>query len=72
MRVDMKRQDLKAARLMLGESQATFAKRLGIDQGTLSRWEQLGVPQNGPAEMAVASLMEKLKAQFRKLSSRDG
>jgi transcriptional regulator with XRE-family HTH domain len=51
-------------------TQAEFAKFLGIDQGTLSRWEANGVPQRGPARMAVANLLAQLRG--RKMSSRDG
>lgn len=34
--------EIKAARDRLGFSQEQFARRLGVDQGTISRWETEG------------------------------
>jgi DNA-binding transcriptional regulator YiaG len=60
----MRGQDLKAARKLAGESQATFARRLRIHQATLARWEANGVPP-GSAEVAVDSLMRELRTKLR-------
>lgn len=40
---------IKRIRSRLAETQAQFAERLGIDQGTLSRWEAGKPPKSGPA-----------------------
>src|ERR1700744_942080 len=48
---------IKAARARIGESQKSFAKRLGGDQATLSRWESFGTPARGPAEAIVERVL---------------
>lgn len=40
---------VKAARVGLGESQEAFAKRFGVDQSTVHRWETAGPPSRGTA-----------------------
>ena len=52
--------DLRVARARLGEDQSTFAQRLGIDQGTLSRWEREGLPGKGPAQKVAEYLLAEL------------
>jgi transcriptional regulator with XRE-family HTH domain len=54
--------DVKTARKKLGESQAVFGARFGVDQSTVHRWETKGVPGNriGAARMAVESLLATL------------
>jgi DNA-binding transcriptional regulator YiaG len=52
--------DIKATRERLGESQAEFAKRFGVDQSALSRWETQGVPVRGPAEAIVERVLTEL------------
>lgn len=44
---------LKAARERIGETQATFGQRFGVDQSTIHRWENQGPPLRGPGRMAV-------------------
>jgi transcriptional regulator with XRE-family HTH domain len=51
---------LKHARERLGESQAEFAKRFGVDQSAVSRWETQGVPSRGPAEAIVERVLAEL------------
>lgn len=53
-------EQIKAARDKLRESQATFAKRFGVDQTTIHRWETRGVPWRGTARLAVEHLLEEL------------
>lgn len=56
------REDIKAARNLLKESQAVFAKRFGVDQATVHRWEKKGLPEHGTARMAVETLLGDLAA----------
>ena len=49
--------ELRAARKKLGESQATFGARIGVDQSTIHRWEKFGVPTVGAARVAAESLL---------------
>ena len=51
---------LKATRDRVGESQTKFAKRLGIDQTTLSRWEAFGIPDRGPGQKIVERVVSEL------------
>lgn len=51
---------IKTARERLGESQAEFAKRFGVDQSAVSRWETHGVPARGPAEKMVERVLTDL------------
>ncbi len=57
------REDIKAARNLLKESQAAFAKRFGVDQATVHRWEKKGLPEHGTARVAVESLLGDLQAE---------
>jgi hypothetical protein len=63
--------ELKAERKRIGESQSKFAARLGVDQGTLSRWEKRGIPKNGAAEVAVRGMFQQMRSQLRR-NSRGG
>jgi transcriptional regulator with XRE-family HTH domain len=51
---------IKRARERLGESQAEFSKRFGVDQSAVSRWETQGVPSRGPAEAIVERVLADL------------
>jgi DNA-binding transcriptional regulator YiaG len=51
---------IKQARERLGESQDAFCGRLGIDQGTLSRWEAGRLPRTGMVQMHVARVIEEI------------
>lgn len=55
------REDIKTARNLLKESQATFAKRFGVDQATVHRWETRGLPEHGTARVAVENLLVELQ-----------
>jgi DNA-binding transcriptional regulator YiaG len=52
--------DIKAARLRLCENQTEFAKRFGVDQATVHRWETKGLPARGAARVAVENLLDSL------------
>lgn len=54
------RDEIKEARRLLGESQAAFAKRLGVNQATVHRWETKGVTGRGTAQVAVDNLLKDL------------
>lgn len=51
-----------AARTALGLSQSAIATLLGVDQGTISRWESGKVRIPATVELALASLQEKQPA----------
>ncbi|MGJ4888907.1 helix-turn-helix domain-containing protein [Bradyrhizobium sp. HKCCYLRH3099] len=40
---------IRQAREQVGESQAAFAQRFGVDQSTVHRWETDGPPARGAA-----------------------
>lgn len=52
--------EIKEARKAVGESQAEFCARLGIDQSTLSRWEEKGPPDHGPTQIAIAGVIAQI------------
>lgn len=55
------REDIKAARNLLRETQAAFAKRFGVDQATVHRWETKGLPGRGTARVAVENLLGEIE-----------
>jgi DNA-binding transcriptional regulator YiaG len=57
---------VRAAREQLGESQAAFGARFGVDQSTVHLWETRGIPGRGTARVALERLFDDLKAQQRK------
>ena len=58
-----KQRDLKRLRARLGESQAAFAKRFGVDQATIHRWEKNGGPKRGPAKVGLDKLLDAIFAE---------
>lgn len=52
---------IKRIRLALGENQTKFAKRFGVDQSTIHRWETYGVPDRGAAPIAVDRILKEIK-----------
>jgi DNA-binding transcriptional regulator YiaG len=44
---------IREAREKVGESQAAFGARFGVDQSTIHRWETDGPPSRGPARKAI-------------------
>jgi len=48
--------DVKALREHLGETQAEFAGRFGVDQGTVSNWETRKSRPSGPARKLMGML----------------
>lgn len=53
---------IKAARIGLGESQATFGERFGVDQSTVHRWETEGPPERGAAGKMIERVLGDLAA----------
>ncbi|MDE2107218.1 MAG: helix-turn-helix domain-containing protein [Patescibacteria group bacterium] len=53
---------LRAAREKVGESQAEFAERFGVDQSTVSRWESMGPPVHGPVRRMIEQIMSEIDA----------
>ena len=37
-----------------------FARRFGIHQSTVARWEEVGPPNSGPAAILVEALVSRL------------
>lgn len=54
-------EEFVAARTALGLSQSAMAEALGVDQGTVSRWEAGKTRIPPPIELALATLKEKLQ-----------
>ncbi len=52
--------DIKTARERLGESQAEFAKRFGVDQSAVSRWEVFGIPSRGTTQAIVERVLAEI------------
>ena len=55
--------DIKRHRLRIGESQIEFAKRLKVNQSTLSRWESGDLEIEGIAEIALEYVLAELAEQ---------
>lgn len=57
--------DIKKIRETLGMTQALFALEVGVDQSTISNWENGQVPR-GPARRVLATLDAKAKAKEKR------
>lgn len=53
--------EIKHIRVRFGESQSEFARRLGVDQSTLSRWETRGLPDRGFTKEAIERRLAELR-----------
>ena len=51
---------IKTARLKLGETQAAFASRFGVNQSTVHHWETKGPPDEGTALVALQFVLSGL------------
>lgn len=51
-------EELKSARNTLGMNQPAFAEALGVDQGTVSKWETGKVNPSGPAKKLIARMLD--------------
>jgi DNA-binding transcriptional regulator YiaG len=51
---------VKSARTGLGESQAAFGERFGVNQSTVHRWETEGPPEGGAAGKAIERVLSEL------------
>lgn len=56
---------IKRIRLLLRESQAEFAKRFGVGQPTVHRWETLGPPDQGTAHLLLEREIASIEQQLR-------
>lgn len=54
-------EQIKAARESVHESQAAFARRFGVDQSTIHRWETEGLPDRGPSQIAVQHVLAEIR-----------
>ena len=54
---------LRKARERLGETQAQFASRTGVNQATISRWERLG-PRTGPSVITAQQILTRVDQFF--------
>jgi DNA-binding transcriptional regulator YiaG len=52
---------VKDARVRLGETQAAFAERFGVNQTTVHRWETDGPPEIGAAGKAIELVLAELE-----------
>jgi len=51
---------IRAARKALGENQADFSIRFGIDRSTLSAWETAGPPVEGTAPVLIERVLAEI------------
>lgn len=51
---------IRMARAALGESQIEFARRIGVTQPTLCRWEQSGLPRRGLSQLAMVRVLHEI------------
>lgn len=58
--------EILTARRRLGESQAKFGKRFGVEQNTIHRWETIGIPETGTTRALIERVLTDLA------SPRDG
>jgi DNA-binding transcriptional regulator YiaG len=54
---------IRDAREGIGETQAQFAARLGVDRATLSRWETTGIPHKGPGRELMRRVIAELNGE---------
>jgi DNA-binding transcriptional regulator YiaG len=59
---------IKEARKHVEETQTEFCVRLGVDQSTLSRWEENGPPDHGPTQVALESVISPILRRKAKTS----
>ena len=59
---ELSAEEIKTARLSLGESQEVFGRRFGVDQSTAHRWET-EPPRRGPARLALRKFLNELAAK---------
>lgn len=58
---------IKQIRKALGWSQAEFAENLGVNQSTVSHWEQGLRNPTGPAERLIQQLSGKIKKKSNRV-----
>ena len=50
---------IRSARERLGESQAAFGERFGVNQSTVDRWETNGPPSRGTARRVIERFLSE-------------
>jgi DNA-binding transcriptional regulator YiaG len=66
----MSKINVSRLRASLGETQAQFAERLGVDQSAVSRWEEgIRIP-SGPATIILSQLERERIARQKKAELR--
>jgi DNA-binding transcriptional regulator YiaG len=53
--------EIRVARAWLNEDQITFARRFGVHQSTISRWEKIGPPQDGPFAVLIKHVLAEIE-----------
>lgn len=56
----MTSEEIRAARAELGESQAEFARRFGVNQSTVHRWETRGISDT-ITRLAIESVLSRIQ-----------
>jgi DNA-binding transcriptional regulator YiaG len=65
------KEQITEARRHVEETQTAFCIRLGVDQATLSRWENGGPPEHGPTQVVLASVINPI-LQRKAKADREG
>jgi len=55
--------EITRARELVGENYSQFARRLGVDRTTITRWEKDGPPPRGTAQIALERVLSELEAE---------
>lgn len=63
--------DIHRARRGVGESQAAFARRFGVNQSTIDRWEKSGPPNRGPGLLLIERILAELSSLPRSATAPD-
>jgi len=51
---------IRSTRAHIGESQAAFAQRFGVNQSTVHRWETEGPPTTGPGRRMIEQVIREI------------
>lgn len=52
--------DIRVARARIGEFQFEFARRFGVHQATISKWESDGPPSDGPIALLIERVLKEI------------
>lgn len=70
MLVDMAKINVSRLRASFGETQTEFAVRIGVNQATISRWENGEDDPSGPASILLERLERERTARIKKTEMR--